>query len=92
MNKILYMFIYLKKNINKLLVHFYFLLATVGLKLSSSNLSPTFIAILGVMAIQSSVISGYDLVNTSGRKKYRINFIFFSIGSSIFKIEYTNIT
>ena len=90
MNKILDMFIYLKKKYKQ--TSSSLLLATVGLKISSSNLSPTFIAILGVMAIQSSVISDYDLVNTSGRKKYRINFFFFSIGSSIFKIEYTNIT
>ena len=38
------------------------LLATVGLKFSSSNFSPTFTAILGALAIQSSIISGYDLV------------------------------
>ena len=38
------------------------LLATVGLEFSSSNLLTTFAAILGVLAIQSSIISGYDLV------------------------------
>ena len=34
------------------------LLATVNLKFSNSNSKPTFAAIFGVLAIQSSVISG----------------------------------
>ena len=34
------------------------LLAIVGMKFSSSNLLPTFAAMLGVLAIQSSIISG----------------------------------
>ena len=37
------------------------LLATVDLKFLGSNLSPKFAATLGVLAIQTSVISGYDI-------------------------------
>ena len=55
MKKLVDMFIYwekYKQTFSSLL------LATVGLNFSSSNVSPTFAAILSVLAIQSSVISG----------------------------------
>ena len=74
MKQILDMFIYLKKTLSNLKS---LLLEAVGLKISISNLSRTITAILGALAIQSTINSGYDLVFASGRTNTeQISFFF----------------